>query len=87
MTRRVSVTVKSVKGYCAAGHKPGDRAIVGGTEGLVVDGYICPTALYSMYPMIYALKHGATIGGKTSLDVACPDAENLAIFEITADGK
>ena len=84
MTKRISVTVKSIEGYCAAGHKPGDTTIIGGEEGLATNGYICPTALHSMYPMIYALKHGAVIDGGTSLDVCCPDAANPAVFEVKA---
>ncbi len=84
MTKKICVTVSSVKGFCAAGHKPGDRTTIGGPDGLSIDGYICPTAMHSLYPLIYGFKHGAVVNGGTSLKWSCPDAANAVVFEVVA---
>ncbi len=79
MTKRLAATMNSVKGYCAAEHKPGDRTSIGGSDGLSIDGYICPTA---MYPMLCALKHGTTIADGSCLEVFRQVAANVATFQV-----
>lgn len=80
----IEVKVKSVKGTCSLGHKPGDIIKVT-EEG--VEGKICIHALYSMLPAVFAMLYEARFPWlKENPDKkthACPDAANPVIFEIT----
>lgn len=78
---RVRVTVKSIKGECHAGLRLGQEVIF---DGYNIEGYICPYALYSMWPYINALifKGKFPWGDGEGLVLACPDADNLAVFDI-----
>ena len=78
---KVSVKVISQKGTCEAGHKVGDRWIIGEKtpEGL------CIFAFGSLLPFIMPLMFGASFPWEKDPDmttVACPDADNPVVFEL-----
>jgi uncharacterized repeat protein (TIGR04076 family) len=78
---KVSVRVISQKGTCEAGHKVGDRWIIGEKtpEGL------CIFAFASLLPFITPLMFGASFPWEKDPDmttVACPDPTNPVVFEI-----
>ena len=77
----VSAEVISQQGTCEAGHKVGDRWIIGEKtpEGL------CIFAFGSLLPFITPLMYGASFPWEKDPDVttvACPDAENPVVFEL-----
>lgn len=80
----IEVKVRSVKGTCGMGHKPGD--IIKITDH-GVDGMICIHALYSMLPAVFAMLYEARFPWLTEnpdqKTHACPDAANPVVFEIT----
>jgi len=78
---KVSVEVISQQGTCEAGHKVGDRWVIGEKtpEGL------CIFAFGSLLPFITPLMYGGSFPWEKDPDVttvACPDAENPVVFEI-----
>jgi len=78
---KVSVEVISQQGSCEAGHKVGDRWVIGEKtpEGL------CIFAFGSLLPFITPLMYGGSFPWEKDPDVttvACPDAENPVVFEI-----
>jgi uncharacterized repeat protein (TIGR04076 family) len=78
----VEAKVKSVKGVCGMGHKPGD--VTRFTEA-GVEGKICIHALYSMLPAVFAMLFDARFPWLDDPDTkthACPDAANPVVFEI-----
>ena len=78
----ILVTVKKVKGHCAAEHKVGDKVVF---KGKSIDGEICFGALCSMIPKVYAMRYGAGLPWLKDKDVAthaCPDFKNPVVFEL-----
>jgi uncharacterized repeat protein (TIGR04076 family) len=78
---KVSVEVISQQGSCEAGHKVGDRWIIGEKtpEGL------CIFAFSSLLPFITPLMFGASFPWEKEPDmttVACPDPTNPVVFEL-----
>jgi uncharacterized repeat protein (TIGR04076 family) len=78
---KVSVEVISQQGSCEAGHKVGDRWIIGEKtpEGL------CIFALNALMPCITPLMFGASFPWEKDPDmttVACPDGQNPVVFEL-----
>ena len=78
---KVSVKVISQQGTCEAGHKVGDRWLVGEKtpEGL------CTFAFGSLLPFITPLMYGGSFPWEKDPDVttvACPDADNPVVFEL-----
>jgi len=78
---KVSAEVISQQGTCEAGHKVGDRWVIGEKtpEGL------CIFAFGSLLPFITPLMYGGSFPWEKDPDVttvACPDAENPVVFEI-----
>jgi uncharacterized repeat protein (TIGR04076 family) len=78
---KVKITVKSIKGECSAGLKIGQEIVV---DGYQIDGYICPYALNSLWPFVNALSFKGKFpwGDEDGLTLACPDAENLTVFDV-----
>lgn len=79
---RVVVTCKEVKGHCAAGQQPGDRATF---EGMNFGGRLCIHALVSMMGKVFAMQQGIHFGWLADPDLAthaCPDAANPVTYEI-----
>jgi len=77
----IEVTVKSVKGKCAFGHKIGDKIYFGKT----IEGNICYSALMVLLPKVYAMRYGTEFPWAKDKDVilnACPDYKNPVVFEI-----
>jgi len=78
---QVSVRVISQKGSCEAGHRVGDRWIIGEKTP---DG-LCIFAFGSLLPFITPLMFGASFPWEKEPDmttVACPDPTNPVVFEI-----
>ncbi|MEM3506800.1 MAG: TIGR04076 family protein [Candidatus Bathyarchaeia archaeon] len=76
------VVVKSIKGKCFFGHKVGDK-IHFNCRG--IEGEICYDALLALLPYINAMRYGMDYPwaeNKDIIPVACPDPENLVVFEI-----
>jgi uncharacterized repeat protein (TIGR04076 family) len=78
----VLVKVISQQGICDSGHKAGDEWVIGDKtpEG------ICLSAFDSIFSTIRVLKFGGSFPWESDPDVAtiaCPDAENPVVFEIT----
>lgn len=74
--------MKSQKGQCAFGHKPGDIIIF---DGESVKGNICYSALMVLLPKVYAMRYDAEFPwskDKNAISNACPDAANPVVFEI-----
>ena len=79
---QVKVKVISQKGTCSAGHKVGDEFIIGDT---VPDG-MCSWAFYTLFPFVSGLQSGGSFPWEKDPDkatVACPDAENPLVFQLT----
>jgi len=82
----IKCTVKSVKGFCSAGYKPGDYFYIRG--GLMIEagtpGGLCMYALPALLPYLTAYcrqtPDGDWINMKTELQ--CPDNDNAVIFGI-----
>ena len=80
----IEVTCVGQKGKCFFGHKPGDKIVF---DGRSLKGEICPSALNTIWPIIYAWHNGAVFDwqpGDTDVlrEVACPDSANPVLFEI-----
>ena len=78
---KVSVEVISQQGSCEAGHKVGDRWVIGEKtpEGL------CIFAFSSLLPFITPLMFGGSFPWEKDPDmttVACPDGQNPVVFEL-----
>ena len=84
---KIMVKVKSVKGHCDLGHKPGDEIIF---DGKTVKGRICLDALCSFLPKVFAMRYGAEfpwLEDKSVATHACPDPENPVVFEVRRISK
>lgn len=77
----VEVAVKSQKGKCAFGHKPGDKIRF---NGRTMSGKLCYTALAVMIETISALMYGMDYPWQEgdTLELACPDATNPVVFTL-----
>ncbi len=83
--KRIVVEVISQKGDCVAGHKVGDKIIF---EDDQMKGKLCLSAMYSMLPKIFAMKHEANLHWLKDRNVsshACTDGYNPVIFQITRE--
>lgn len=70
----VTIEVEKLNGFCAAGHKTGDKWITDSVEKPIP---ICPVALTAIWQKIYAMLLGATFTFADEPDVchfSCPDA-------------
>jgi uncharacterized repeat protein (TIGR04076 family) len=78
----VQVTVKSKKGKCNQGMKPGDTWLI--KEGKTPGG-VCIYAWNCIYPVLRVFRHGGEHWWNPDKDVAhvsCSDPENQVIFEV-----
>lgn len=84
--RTVEVKVVSQQGYCACGHKVGDRWIFG-SDGKSPAG-LCNGAFAALFPHIRTLQGGGVgtydeNSAKTgTISLQCPDAANPIVFEL-----
>ncbi len=75
---KLVVEVMEVKGYCAAGYKPGDSFIFNGFYIEPSNTKICIHALSAMQNILYAIAHGISpkslgIGDECNAYIQCPD--------------
>jgi uncharacterized repeat protein (TIGR04076 family) len=73
--------VISQKGTCEAGHKVGDKFILGQQTPL----NLCSWAFYALFPFAEVLQFGGSFpweNDKNKTTVACPDPTNPVVFEL-----
>jgi uncharacterized repeat protein (TIGR04076 family) len=78
---RITCTVKSVKGNCSWGHKPGDSFEVSGHD----TGGMCGFFYHDIFPYIVMLQFGggfAEWGGGDSVELECMDRTNAVRIEL-----
>jgi len=78
---KVSIEVISQQGTCEAGHKVGDRWVIGEKT----PENLCIFAFGSLLPSIMPLMFGASYPWEKDPDmttVACPDPDNPMVFEL-----
>jgi len=80
-SHEIIAEVISQKGSCEAGHKVGDRFVI----GQATPGGLCSWAFYSLFPFAEVLQFGGSLpwekdGEKAT--VACPDPDNPVVFEL-----
>jgi len=83
----VEASVKKIKGKCSHGYKVGDKIIF---DGLNIKGRVCPSALATIVPTIYAFMWGAEFPwdeNRDVTDVPCVDSKNQVVFELKRDRK
>ena len=77
----VTAEVISQKGTCSAGHKVGDKFII----GQVSPPDLCSWAFYSLFPFAGVLQFGGSFpweDDRNKTTVACSDPGNPVIFEL-----
>lgn len=78
--KKIVATV--TKGKCSV-YKPGDQIIF---EGNKIQGNVCEFALFSLLPIVSAMRYRSEYPWLKDKDVcpdiACPDGANPIIFEI-----
>ncbi len=77
----VQVEVISVKGECSAGHKVGERFLIGDHT----PAGLCTFAYSSLNPFITTLRFGGSFPWSEDPGVCrpgCPDADNVVVFEL-----
>ena len=82
MCHNVSVTITSIRGECADGHKVGESWLI--NDGKTPGG-ICAGAYTSIAPYVTTLRYGGELPWTADKDVvflACPDPDNQVIFEV-----
>lgn len=73
--------VISQKGTCEAGHKVGDKFIIGQTT----PPSLCSWAFYTLFPFAEVLEFGGSFPWekcKNEATLACPDPENPVVFKL-----
>ncbi len=81
-TYDVVVKIISQKGHCGAGHSVGNEWVIGTKtpEG------ICLSAFNTLFPSLRVMRFGGSFPWETNPDVttvACSDAQNPVVFELT----
>lgn len=77
----VTAEVISQKGTCSAGHKVGDKFVIGQQTSLK----LCSWAFYTLFPFAEVLQFGGSFpweNERNKTTVACPDPENPVVFEL-----
>lgn len=78
---KLTAVVVSQKGTCSAGHKVGDRFVIGQKTP---DG-LCSWAFSVLFPFAEVLEFGGSFPWEKDPNrarVACPDPDNPVVFEI-----
>jgi uncharacterized repeat protein (TIGR04076 family) len=79
---KVVITVVSVKGECAAGHKVGDSWVI---EEDKTPAGMCSWAYAALAPYIATLSYGGEFPWAEDKDITwgvCSDPENPVVFEL-----
>ena len=77
----VTAKVISQKGTCVAGHKVGDKFVI----GQQTPPNLCSWAFYTIFPFAEVLQFGGSFPWEKDKDksmVACPDPDNPVVFEL-----
>ncbi|MFC1904469.1 TIGR04076 family protein [Chloroflexota bacterium] len=77
----VIAEVISQTGTCEAGHKVGDKFVI----GQLAPPNICSWAFHSLFPFAEVLQFGGSFpweNDRSKATVACPDSENTVVFEL-----
>ena len=77
----VIAKVISQRGTCAAGHKVGDRFVIGDKT----PAGMCSWAFYTLFPFAEVLQYGGAFPWEKDPDrttVVCPDPDNPVVFEL-----
>ena len=77
----VIAKVISQRGTCAAGHKVGDKFVIGDKT----PAGMCSWAFYALFPFAEVLQYGGAFPWESDPDkttVACPDPDNPVVFEL-----
>jgi uncharacterized repeat protein (TIGR04076 family) len=79
----VVATVKSVKGVCTMGIKPGHKVYF--ENGKTIKGDMCFSSLLVVLPRAWALRFGAGFPwekDKDTMTFGCPDPVNQVVWEL-----
>jgi uncharacterized repeat protein (TIGR04076 family) len=77
----VIAKVISQRGTCAAGHKVGDKFVIGDKT----PAGMCSWAFYTLFPFAGVLQYGGAFPWESDPNkttVACPDPDNPVVFEL-----
>ncbi len=77
----VIAEVISQKGRCVAGHRIGDKFVIGQQTA----PGLCSWAFYSLFTFAEVLQFGGSFpwgNDENKITVACPDPENPVVFEL-----
>jgi uncharacterized repeat protein (TIGR04076 family) len=77
----VIAEVISQKGTCEAGHKIGDKFVI----GQKTSPNLCSWAFHTLFPCAEVLQFGGSFPWEKDKDkatVACPDSDNPVVFEL-----
>jgi uncharacterized repeat protein (TIGR04076 family) len=77
----VIAEVISQRGTCAAGHKAGDRFVIGDKT----PAGMCSWAFYTLFPFAGVLQYDGAFPWESDPNkttVACPDPDNPVVFEL-----
>jgi uncharacterized repeat protein (TIGR04076 family) len=77
----VVAEVISQKGTCEAGHKVGDKFVI----GQKTSPNLCSWAFHTLFPCAEVLQFGGSFPWEKDKDkatVACPDPDNPVVFEL-----
>ena len=84
-TAEIEVTVVDIRGHCNFGYKLGDKIRFGSR---CITGELCPEAMLTIWPKIYAIKHRTQFVWNPEFDESsvhlttpCPDPYNPVWFE------
>ena len=90
---KIVATPVEIKGICRQGYKVGKPALefevreIEGSRVPCVEGRVCPEAFGGIYRNALALMYGAELPwavgeGKSTVRTACPDWQNIVVFEL-----
>jgi uncharacterized repeat protein (TIGR04076 family) len=83
----VEIEVKSVKGYCSAGYKEGDKIVIGesGIDISRTNCNICIYAISSLIPYITAFSRETSEDDWINMleELQCPDSANTVTFKMS----
>ncbi len=85
---RVILEVKEVRGFCAAGYKPGDRLVI--QEPSVLSeksANVCLYAIGAFLPYLTALYRETPQEDWVNLvqELQCPDVHNTVVFRVVRE--
>ena len=78
--RHLEAEIVSVKGECGAGHRPGDRLLIGCWD----TGGLCGFFYHDIFPNLSVMQFGGSYpwGPADELTLECPDRHNAVTIRI-----